>query len=455
MRVAVAQTPGVRLEQWRETLTLIDDLIRQAAGLRAELVVLPECAWPAYCLGSRSAYDDARAAGLPEPDTFLQHVQQAARDQRVAVCIGHIAEHAGRLYNAATLIDADGRLLGTRHKCFLWAFDHDYFQPGEQIAPVDTPWGRVGVMICADARLPEIPATLAARGAELIVQPTAWVNAGPPTDPWNPQPDFLIAARAVEFGVPIASASKWGIEGDTAFVGGSLICDAAGHVLAQCGQAETAVIAADIAPARALRPVVTAPERATLLTASQLQPPRRHVGPLEVVLCPAGKDASGNSPRIQSSDAHPRLVIQPNSAGDLEHTPSCADDRVTFLTGPTPEVLDFAGVRIGAIAAIDAVRFAPLRCVALRGVHLVVVFGADAPLGVLRTRACENRIWLLQMDNQGWRAVAPTGDLFARSASPPWQRPAVVLLDPAAAASKLVAPHTDVLVDRRPQQYEF
>ena len=52
--------------------------------------------------------------------------------------------------------------------------------------PCDTPWGRVGIMICADARLPEIAATLATRRRQLLLQPTAWVNVGTPDEPVEP-----------------------------------------------------------------------------------------------------------------------------------------------------------------------------------------------------------------------------------------------------------------------------
>jgi len=46
-RIAVAQTPGARLDQWPETLELLAELVRRAAAQRAALLVLPECAWPA------------------------------------------------------------------------------------------------------------------------------------------------------------------------------------------------------------------------------------------------------------------------------------------------------------------------------------------------------------------------------------------------------------------------
>ena len=71
MHVAVAQTPGVELEQWRETLALVDDLVRQAAELRAELVVLPECVWPAYCLPT-SIYPLFPAYGAEASTNFLK-----------------------------------------------------------------------------------------------------------------------------------------------------------------------------------------------------------------------------------------------------------------------------------------------------------------------------------------------------------------------------------------------
>lgn len=455
MRVAVAQAPGVRLEQWRETLALVDDLIRQGAGLRTELVVLPECVWPAYCIGTRRAYDEARAAGLPGPATFLQHVQQTARERGIAVCIGHIAEQGDRLYNAASLIDAEGRLAGTCCKCFLWACDHDYFEPGGQIEPLDAAWGRTGVMICADARLPEIPATLAARGAELILHPTAWVNAGTPETPWNPQPDFLISARAREFGVPIASASKWGGEGETTFVGGSLICDAAGNVLVRCRSAETTVVAADIKPQFARAPVVTDAERAVLRLTGQQKSPRAKVGPLEVMLLPTSMAPPTIGTTLPASNARPRLIIRPDFAGTAARTPEYVGDHVAVIGGPMPQVVELHGVRIGAVAATDAARFAALRCLALRGVHVVVVFGAEAPLSILQARACENRVPLLQLDDRNWCAIAPTGRLLAWSATPGWEQPATVLLNPAEANSKLVAPQTDVLADRRPGHYGF
>ncbi len=272
LRIAIAQLPGVELGQWRGTLEQIDAAIARAADLRADVVVLPECAFPAYFIGSTNAYLQARADGLPDSPELLARVGRRCRELRVAVCIGYVEQRCGRLYNAATLVGVDGAPLHTHRKCFLWDFDHECFTPGDELRTCDTPFGRIGIMICADARQPEIAYTLAARGAQLLLQPTAWVNAGTPENRWNPQPEFLIPARARELGIPIASASKWGLEGSTLFVGSSLIVDREGRGLVRCKKAENSVVVSEVTPSSP-HPAAISPRLRAVLQAPWRPPP--------------------------------------------------------------------------------------------------------------------------------------------------------------------------------------
>lgn len=345
-RLAVAQTPGTELAEWRATLELLEDFVHRAAAERANVVLLPECAWPAYFIGTRAAYFAARSTGLPGPDEFLQRVCAWARATRISICIGFVAEHDRRLYNAAALISAAGELLGVQHKCFLWDFDHDWFEPGQSLHPTDTPFGRAGMMICADARLPEIPATLAARGAELLLQPTAWVQVGTPGKLWNPQPDFLIRARALEFGVPIASASKCGAEGDTTFVGSSLICDSDGDVLTQCGQREPGVIAADVEFSSPRSHGMTQEQSAALLAEQPPRIPAANVPPLKVILAPQHPAASPGSAPPPSTTCGPCLILSPPATQTATTSRSASTNAELVgascirLHGPTTNTLD-------------------------------------------------------------------------------------------------------------------
>lgn len=504
MRIAVAQLPGTRLADWPRTLEAIEQSIRQAATLRAELVVLPECVWPAYFLESRQVYLQARASGLPGSDQFLALLSGWAIAAGVAVCAGYVEKLAPSpaspavspppgspyLYNSAALVAADGQLIGVQRKRFLWDFDHNWFEPACAIEALSAPFGRVGLMICADARLPEIPATLAMRGVQLILQPTAWVNAGAADQPWNPQPEFLIPARAEEFGVPIVSASKWGREGPVTFVGSSLICGADGRVLAACGPAETAVVAADVELRAARPPSITLAQREILARAGA--PPAADVSPLNVVLLPAAPvpprgarvgmahrgDAPAEEIAVHTAVLHTLMLAPPGSAGALESVgkgghrepgerteieqgvsermslSDISDTDALYLPAPTNGIVALGAARIAGLPAEAARDFVALRCLALQGVHLVVLFGAGISEHLVRARACENRVFVVWVRAADVLSVDPAGRVLSRATwpatvrrLPTWTLPLQV------AANKEVVAQTDVIGGRRPGLY--
>jgi predicted amidohydrolase len=434
--------PGTTLGQWRQTLALLEDMVRAAAEQGAELLVLPECAWPAYVLGSRRDYFEARAEGLPRDREILERAGDWARRRRIALCLGHVQEIEGRLRNAATLFDPDGRPLGTHHKCFLWDFDHQCYDPGDEIRPIAGLPVPVGVMICADARLPEIAATLAARGAQLIAQPTAWVCVGDPAALWSPQADFLIRARAREFGVPIASASKWGVEGGTTFVGRSLICDADGVIVAQCGPRETRVLTADVATASPRVPGVSAAERRVLLGALT---PLSGPPAIRLRMC-------ATAPRGETDDALPTVI-----ASLAPDSPSPPHPGVLHLRPDhsAAQVRALRGVGVAALHESTCERFAPARCAALAGALLLVVWGDGAAPYTLRARALENRIYLARLGPAGCLLLDPGGRTVLDSTWESCGGQAEWRLDLSAARTKQVAGATDVFAGRRVEQYEF
>lgn len=454
--IAIAQLPGVPLDQWAETEAKVLEAVAEAARGGAALVVLPECAWPAYWIGSRDQYRRALAAGMPSYESFVAQLAEAALTNRVTVCAGCVEDCGERLFNTAVLIGADGTVLGRHRKCFLWDFDHRFFEPGREIGVFDTPLGRIGVMVCADARQPEIVATLAARGAELILQPTAWVNGGEGDELWNPQPDFLIPCRAREFGAPIVSASKWGREGDTLLVGSSLICDAAGRTLARCATDETCVALAEVEWGAPRRPNVTDAERAALLSTDAPAMPSTDVPPLEVVCCDAEREvAAGESARLRLRVLSDGTVIAQSAPGGEALT----------IRPPHPfgRVLELGRIRLALLPAAELDRFAPARVLALRGVHFLLVIGR-ADNESLRTRAAENRIFIVQADGDVVTVVPPRGrpvqrcDRSAPECVPtpnaPQSRTALTL-NLAEAARKAFAPGTDAVAGRTPELYSF
>jgi predicted amidohydrolase len=204
--------------------------IAAAADSGAELIVLPEGTVPAYVIG-----DEPVDPALLE--AAANDVIAVAARSGATIVYGGGRYDAERFVNSAYVVTAAG-ISGTADKCFLWHFDRRWFRPGDSLEPVTTPAGRLGVLICADGRIPTIASTLVDRGAEILVVPTAWVSSG--RDPAlleNIQADLMINLRAMENGVPLVAANKVGIEArSVAYCGKSSIVAADGSFVARADQ---------------------------------------------------------------------------------------------------------------------------------------------------------------------------------------------------------------------------
>lgn len=455
-RIAVAQSPGTAVEDWPQTLQTLEHLIDSAASQQAELVVLPECAFPAYWMPSPSVYHAAVRAGMPDHGALLERFAGLARQHKLMICCGFIAAEGERLYNSAALLDVDGQLLGLHRKIFLWDFDNDLFGCGHRLAVVDTRVGRVGMLICADNRVPELIATLATRGAQLILQPTAWVGGRFDGQLWNPQAEFMVVARAREFGVAFASASKWGREGETEFVGSSMVCDGSGRVLVQCSQTETATRTADLTLGRP-RPVsITASERAALLS------PR--LPKLRVVVLPPTLSLADTRTRLDALARQGEATTlavrlrQPGEAG-ADLLPREAGN-LLFLPEVVTPTRRLRGIQVAVLEMSEAETFAPMRRHMLNGVHMFVVIGERFEPKTLQCRASENRVFVLGVSPERAMLFDPRGRLAESLPHQPEHVDAAdalcdIVIDPAEAENKAIAHKTNVITGRTPGLYEF
>ena len=288
----------------------------------------------------------------------------AARTGATIVYGGARAGEHG-LANSAYVVTPAG-IVGYADKCFLWHFDRRWFTAGSALEPVDTPVGPFGIFICADGRIPTIPSTLAARGAQILVVPTAWVTSG--RDPHaleNLQADLMIAVRARENGLPLVVANKVGVEArSVAYCGKSQIVTADGTVVALAPQDEEATCTRPLRSAR--RPSLSHRSR---------RPSKRRAGePLSDVVRIATRPMPTRAARARG-DRRRGLVIDPRTlpaSGDVAVVGDAAVLDPRALVAPR-----LAGVRLfvwqASIDAAWAVPFARTRAAELRA--YVVVFG--------------------------------------------------------------------------------
>ena len=89
----------------------------------------------------------------------------------MSIVFGFTQRDGNKLFNAAGLWDAEGHLVGVYHKTHLQQHDTQ-FDPGEALPVFDSPWGPLGLMICADRRWPETSRVLRLQGARLLLNPT-------------------------------------------------------------------------------------------------------------------------------------------------------------------------------------------------------------------------------------------------------------------------------------------
>ena len=123
-------------------------------------------------------------------------------------------------------------VLAVYRKIHLWDRERLFFEPGSEPAPVvETPWGRIGVGVCYDLNFPELARGLALAGADLVALPANFPRY-PRPEGERPMEVTLAMATAHLNHAFMAVCDRCGPERGAEWVGGSVVCDEWGWVLA-------------------------------------------------------------------------------------------------------------------------------------------------------------------------------------------------------------------------------
>jgi predicted amidohydrolase len=159
-------------------------MIAEAAGHGADLIVLPEVLDCGWC--DESAREHAGA--IPGGSSY-QALAQAAVSQEIHVCAGLTERDGEEIYNSGVLIGPEGALLLKHRKVNELAIAKEIYSTGKNAEAVcDTPFGKLGLMICADGFFvgEVLTRSLAGLGAQVILSPCAW--AVPPEHDQEKEP---------------------------------------------------------------------------------------------------------------------------------------------------------------------------------------------------------------------------------------------------------------------------
>ena len=176
-RVALVQSHwhGGPEENLRAVLNLVEQIVEPV-----NLICLPEffLGAPWYFPGRAHLKTEIDQI-IPGPITDI--LAEVAIRKRSYVLGGTMVELEGsRHYNTCVLIDDNGRIAGKCRKIHRFSAEMLSIEAGDTQLLVDTPFGKLGVCVCSDFWIVEMPRMLALRGAEIIAVPGAALRGNLP-----------------------------------------------------------------------------------------------------------------------------------------------------------------------------------------------------------------------------------------------------------------------------------
>lgn len=208
MRIGMAQLLVEGGEPIRN-MERAERLIRQAKKENCDLVLLPETldfAW---------THPSALKEALPIPGAYSDYFCALAKELKIWICLGLTEKNEIQNYNTALLIDDTGSVVLKYSKINLLEVEFPYYAVGQRLEVVNTPFGKIGVNICADNYNHSLynAHMLARMGAQIILSPSSWTVDHSITEEMNPYQTKWIAPLSIiakKYEIPFLSTTSVG-----------------------------------------------------------------------------------------------------------------------------------------------------------------------------------------------------------------------------------------------------
>ncbi len=243
MKVALGQLECVVGDVPRNVASMVD-MIRDAAGHGCAAVWFPELADTGYGL---SVMRDVAGAW---PGLAYDALAAAAKQHRITVGAGlserETAEggDTGCIFNSLAVFAPDGTLAARYRKthlfCAGFADEGACFVPGHETVVTDIAGFTHGLSVCYDLRFPELYRALSTKGADVLVNATAWPSARPTH--W----DHLTRARAIENQAWFLGVARAGTDEGIQLNGRSRIVNPMGEVVVEAGAERAELVVGEI-----------------------------------------------------------------------------------------------------------------------------------------------------------------------------------------------------------------
>ena len=224
-------------------------LIEAAGKAKVQVLSMQEVFTQPYFCPSQDEKWYAAVEKIPEgPTTKL--MQELARKHAMVIVVPIYEEEiTGVYYNAAAVIDADGKYLAKYRKTHIpqvaGFYEKFFFKPGNSGYPVfQTGYCKLGVYICYDRHFPEGWRALALNGAEYIVNPSATV-AGLSQYLWELEQPAAAVANGCYIGAVnrVGTEAPWNIG---RFYGSAYVVNPRGKIIAKASEDKDELLTAEM-----------------------------------------------------------------------------------------------------------------------------------------------------------------------------------------------------------------
>ncbi len=252
-QVKVAATQMACSWDIEENLARAEDLVREAAGQGANVVLLQErFATPYFCPDQKREH--FALAQPAEDNPMIARFAALAAALEVVLPVSFFERANNAYFNSLAMVDADGAVLGLYRKSHIpqgpGYQEKFYFNPGDTgFRAWETRYGTIGAGICWDQWFPECAWAMALQGADILLYPTAIGS-----EPDNPDLDTCahwqrtMQGHAAANMVVLAASNRVGVEdNDSAtmtFYGSSFIAGPTGEKVEEANRTDQSVIAA-------------------------------------------------------------------------------------------------------------------------------------------------------------------------------------------------------------------
>lgn len=223
---------------------LVVSYLRLAAAEGVHLVVFPENSNRVRDFADR---DECWERAERIDGAFVTRIREACAELGIHAVVGvDLAEEPKPVVRiASVLIGPDGEILHVHHKTVFWDYEYTLFTAGTQeLEVVDTALGRIGLLMCADGIVPDVPRVLGQLGAQIFCNS---LNSRGPDEV-----RVHVPLRTLENHVWHVSSNTVGGPADGwPWMGGSQIVSPRGDILASAGEEHEGLVWADIEVAEA------------------------------------------------------------------------------------------------------------------------------------------------------------------------------------------------------------